>query len=95
MAQMSFDEIKKNLWEIVDNKRTKVRDKIKALRQLANIAVESLELIPILEVMLRVEKLNEDLKQREKIILETEKILKEKQEKDETKSSTEDDLKNQ
>ncbi len=35
--------------------------------------------------MLRIEKLNEDLKQREKIILEREKILKGKQEKDETK----------
>jgi hypothetical protein len=37
--------------------------------------------------MLRVEKLNEDLKQREKIILEMGKILKEKQGKDKTKSS--------
>jgi len=81
MTQMSFDEIKKNLYQIVDNKRTKDGDKIKALRQLADIAVESLELIPVLEVMLRVEKLNEDLKQREKIILEMEKILEEKEEK--------------
>jgi hypothetical protein len=37
--------------------------------------------------MLRVEKLNEDLKKREKIILVTEKFLKEKQEKDKTKLS--------
>jgi predicted transcriptional regulator len=52
-AELTFDEIRKNLWEIVDDKRTKARDKIKALKQLANIAVESLEIIPILEVMLR------------------------------------------
>ena len=79
ISQMSFDEIKKNLWEIVDNKRTKDRDKIKALKQPTIITVESLEVIPILEVMLRVEKLNEDLKQREKIILEKEKSLKEQE----------------
>jgi len=35
-----------------------------------------LELIPILEIIIRVEKLNEDLKKRKKIILATEKILK-------------------
>jgi hypothetical protein len=52
---------------------------IKALRQLTNIAVESLELIPVLKIVLRIHKLNEDLKQREKIILEKEKILKEKE----------------
>ena len=62
MAQMSFDKIKKKLWEIVDNKRTKDRDKIQALKQLADITVESLEFIPILEVMLRVKWLNEELK---------------------------------
>ena len=76
-AELTFDEIRKNLWEIVDNKKTKARDKIKALKQLANIAVESLELIPILEVMLRVEKLTGDLKKREKMILVMEKIFKE------------------
>jgi hypothetical protein len=43
--------------------------------------------------MLRVEKLDEDLKQREKIILELEKIPKEKQEKNKTKLSK--DLRNQ
>lgn len=74
---MSFDEIKKNLWQIVDDKKTKIRDKIHALKQLAGITVETLEFIPILEVMLRVEKLNEDLKKREKMILVMEKILKE------------------
>jgi hypothetical protein len=65
IAQMSFDEIRKKLWEIVDNKRTKDRDKIKALKQLADITVETVEFIPILEVMLRINKLNEDLKKRE------------------------------
>ncbi len=40
MTELSFDEIKKKLWEIVDNKKTKDRDKIKALKQLANITVE-------------------------------------------------------
>jgi hypothetical protein len=35
--------------------------------------------------MLGIDKLNEDLKQRKKIILAMEKILKEKQEKDKTK----------
>ena len=64
MAQMSFDEVKKNLWQIVDNKKTKTRDKIQALKQLTNITIESLELIPILEVMLRVDKLNEDQEKR-------------------------------
>jgi predicted transcriptional regulator len=85
-TELTLDEIKKNLWQIVDGKKTKARDKIKALEQLANIAVESLELIPILEIMLRVERLNEDLKQREKIILETEKNIKDLQ-KDKPKSS--------
>ena len=71
------------MWKIVDNKRTKYRDKIKALKQLFDIGVELLEISPILEVlMLRAEKLNEDLNQRDKIILVMEKILKEKQEKD-------------
>jgi hypothetical protein len=43
---LTFDEIRKNLWEIVDNKRTKHRDKIKALKQLTNIAaIESLDII--------------------------------------------------
>jgi hypothetical protein len=92
MAELSFDEIKKNLWELVDNKRTKDRDKIQALKQLANIVVEPLEFIPLLEVMLSVEKLNEDLKQREAIILEIEKILKNKQENDKTKLSKDDNL---
>jgi hypothetical protein len=87
MAQMSFDEIKKNLRLIVDNKKTKPRDKINGLKQLSEDTIESLELIPIIEIMLRVEKLNEDLKQRENIILTKEKILKEKQGKDKTKSS--------
>jgi|SRR6476659_5475033 len=41
-------------------------DNIQALKQLVNIAVESLEIITISEVMLRVNKSNEDLKQREK-----------------------------
>jgi hypothetical protein len=77
------------LWEIVEDKRTKDRDKIKALKQLADITVESLELIPILEIMLRVERLNDDLKQREKIILIMEKIFKEHENID-TKSSKED-----
>jgi hypothetical protein len=77
MAELTFDEIRKKLWEIVDNKRTKDRYKIKALKQLSNIAVESLELIPILEIMLRVDKLNEDLMKREKMILVMEKIFKE------------------
>ena len=89
MTELTLDEIKKKLWEIVDNKRTKDRDKIKALKQLANIAVESLGLIPILEVMLRVDKLNEDLKKREKMILVMEKIFKEHENID-TKSSKED-----
>ena len=88
-AELTFDEIRKNLWEIVDNKKTKARDKIKALKQLANVAVESLELIPILEIMLRLEKLNEELKQREKMILVMEKIFKEHGNID-TKSSKED-----
>ncbi len=57
------------MWEIVDNKKTKVRDKIQALEQVSNIAVESLELILILEIMQRVEKLKADLKEREKKIL--------------------------
>jgi hypothetical protein len=91
IAQMSFDEIRKKLWEIVDNKRTKDRDKIKALKQLANIAVESLEIIPILEVMLKVEKLNEDLKRREKMILVMEKVFREHENID-TKSQKEDGL---
>ena len=86
---MILDEIRKNLWEIVNNKRTKDRDKIKALKQLANVAVESLELIPILEIMFRVEKLNENLKKREKMILVMEKIFKEHENID-TKSSKED-----
>jgi hypothetical protein len=85
MAELTLDEIRKQLWEVIDNKKTKDRDKIKALRQLTNIAIESLECIPILEVMLRVQKLNEDLKEREKIILAKEKILKEK-EKDKSKN---------
>jgi hypothetical protein len=93
MAQMSFDEVKKNLWQIVDNKKTKARDKIKALKQLANIAVESLELILILEIVVRVERLSEDLKQREKLILENEKILKEKQVKDEQNHLIDDESK--
>ena len=76
MTELTF-EIRKKLWEIVDNKKTKTRDKIQTLKQLSDIAVESLELIPILEVMLRVEKLNEDLKKREKMILVMEKIFKE------------------
>jgi len=92
MAELTFDEIRKKLWEIVDNKKTKVRDKIKALKQLADISVESLEFIPILEVMLRVNKLNEDLKEREKKILVMEKILKEKQENDKIKLSKDDNL---
>lgn len=65
MAQLTIDEIKKNLWQIVDNKKTKPRNKIQALKQLADIIVETLEIIPILEVMLRVNKLNENLKKRE------------------------------
>jgi predicted transcriptional regulator len=77
MAQMSFDGIKKNLWQIVDNKKTKPRDKIQALKQLADITVETLEFIPLLDIMLRVNKLNEDLKKREKMILVMEKIFKE------------------
>jgi hypothetical protein len=76
MTQLSFDEIKKNLWQIVDNKKTKDRNKVKALKQLADITVESLEFIPILEIMRKVEKLNEDLKEKGKIILAKEKILK-------------------
>ena len=64
LAQMIFDEVKKNLWQIVDNKKTKARDKIKVLKQLAGITVKTLEFIPILEVILRVNKLNEDLKKR-------------------------------
>jgi DNA-binding CsgD family transcriptional regulator len=94
MTQMSFDEIKNNLWEIVDNKKAKDRDKIQSLNQLADITIETLEFIPILEVMLRVNKLNEDLKEREKKILVMEKILKEK-EKDKAKLSKDADLKNQ
>jgi hypothetical protein len=89
MAQLTIDEIKKNLWEIVDEKKTKDRDKIEALKQLADITIESLELIPILEIMLRVDKLNEDLKQREKMILAIEKIFKEHENID-TKSPKED-----
>jgi len=42
--------------------------------------------------MLRLEKLNEDPELREKIILEIEKILKEKQGKDKAKSSKGDRL---
>jgi hypothetical protein len=84
---LTLDEIRKNLLQIVDDKRTRDRDKIKALKQLINIAVESLEVISIIEILLRVEKLNGDLKQRENIILTKEKILKEKQGKDKTKSS--------
>ena len=75
MAQMSFDKIKKKLWEIVDNKRTKDRDKIQALKQLADITVEAIEFSSILEVMLRVNKLNEDLKKREQMILVMERFL--------------------
>ena len=45
-------------------KKTKDKDKIKALKQLANIAVESLYFIPILEAMIRINKLNEELKER-------------------------------
>jgi hypothetical protein len=41
---LTFDEIKKNLWEIVDNKRTKTRDKVQALKLLADIIVQTLEL---------------------------------------------------
>ena len=48
-----------------------------------------LELIPILEIIIRVEKLNEDLKKREKMILVMEKIFKEHENID-TKSSKED-----
>jgi hypothetical protein len=76
-AELTLDEIRKKLWEIVDDRKSKARDKIKALRQLANIAVESLELIPVLEVMLRVNKLNEDLKKREEMILVMERIFRE------------------
>jgi len=76
MAQMCFDEVKKKLWEIVDNKRTKDKDKILALKQLADIEVETLEFIPLLEVMLRVNKLNEDLKKREKMIWLWKRFLK-------------------
>jgi|tagenome__1003787_1003787.scaffolds.fasta_scaffold20688717_2 hypothetical protein len=43
MAELTFDEIRKNLWEIIDNKKTKARDKIQALKQLADITVELLE----------------------------------------------------
>jgi len=88
MTELTF-EIRKKLWEIVDNKKTKTRDKIQTLKQLSDIAVESLELIPILEVMLRVEKLNKYLNKREKIILVMEKIFKEHENID-TKSSKED-----
>jgi L-ribulose-5-phosphate 3-epimerase UlaE len=44
MAKIRFNEIKKNLREIVDNKKTKERVKIKALKQLSEITVQSLEL---------------------------------------------------
>ena len=46
MAEMSINEIKENLWEIVDNKKAKERVKIKAVKQLTKITVQSLELIP-------------------------------------------------
>ena len=46
MLMIRINEIKKNLWEIVDNKKTKVRDRIKALKQLPDISVEVLEFIP-------------------------------------------------
>jgi hypothetical protein len=58
MAQLTIEEIRKTLRKIADNKRTKDRDKIKALQQLADIAVESLELIPNLERIHRIVKLN-------------------------------------
>jgi hypothetical protein len=32
MTELSFDEVKKNLWQIVDNKKTKDRDKIQSLK---------------------------------------------------------------
>ncbi len=44
IAKIRFNEIKKNIWEIVDNKNTKERVKIKALKRLSEITVQLLEL---------------------------------------------------
>jgi len=63
MAEISINEIKENLWEIVDNKKAKERVKIKALKQLAKITVQSLELIPCAEIVCGLKKINEDLRE--------------------------------
>ncbi|MGD9534404.1 MAG: ECF-type sigma factor [Candidatus Nitrosocosmicus sp.] len=70
LAKMGFDEIKKNLWEIVDDKRTKDRMRLKALKQLAQVTVQSLELIPMAEILNRIEMMNKDLRDRYTLVLE-------------------------
>jgi hypothetical protein len=39
------------LWEIVDNEKTNDRVKIKVMKQLTEITVQALELIPIAETI--------------------------------------------
>ncbi|MDR4492345.1 MAG: hypothetical protein R2685_15840 [Candidatus Nitrosocosmicus sp.] len=67
---MGFDEIKKNLWEIVYNKRTKDRVRQKTLKQLAEVTVQSLELIRMAEILNRIEMMNKDLMERYAFVLE-------------------------
>ena len=62
-SELTLAEIRKEFWRIVDNKKTKdvgIDPIFKATRY---ITVESLEFIPILEIMLRVNKLNINLYQ--------------------------------
>ncbi len=73
---MSFNELKKNLWEIVDNEKTNDRVKIKAIKQLSEITVQALDLIPIAVTINMIQEVDENLKEREKVPWQMKKFLK-------------------
>ncbi len=73
---MSFNELKKNLWEIVDNEKTNDRVKIKAIKQLSEITVQALDLIPIAVTINMIQEVDENLKEREKVSWQMKKFLK-------------------
>lgn len=75
IVKEKLNEINRNLWQILDNKKTKATTKLKAIKQLADLAMKELELIPTAVILADIYKKEKDLEKWQKEIMAKEKII--------------------